>query len=189
MSEKIQKLENKLTEIMSRWGGLDHGQETREWLLKIDPQSPWQLQIAAFAHDIETAIPYIEGMTPKRFSREDCENYDEYKGRHAKRSAQVIEHIMTTYNFPKEDIKKVCNAIEKREVGGDTDSDLVRDADSIRWFDKKGHPKYIENYGIDAAKEKALWMYERATKKTRELIDSLPYDKRIKNYIAQKDAS
>ena len=82
----------------------------------------------------------------------------------------------------RKDIQRITNAIEKHEVGGDPDSDLVRDADSIRWFDS-GHPNYIKAFGLDSAKEKGWWMYKRATDKTKKLIDTLPYEKRIKEHI------
>lgn len=184
--KKIEQLEKHLEKIMSRTKELAHGQETKAWLLKMDPEVPWQLQIAALAHDIERAVPYIEGMTPPEPPKEDLD-YDSYKNLHAKRSAEIVSHILKTFDFETADITRISNAIEKHEVGGDPDSDLVRDADSIRWFDS-GYTRYTKSFGMEAAKEKGWWMYKRATNKTKKLMDTLPYDNEIKKHIQSKKA-
>jgi hypothetical protein len=165
---------------------LAHGKETREWLLKIDPTAEWQLQIAAFAHDIERAVPSIEGMTPPKPKR--IADYDKYKENHAKRSAKIIKHILTTNNFNSKDVQLIADLIEKHEVGGSAEADLVRDADSIRWFGQ-GYVKYIENRGIEEAKEKGWWMYKRATQKTKDLIMTLEFNNEVKNHIQEKETS
>jgi hypothetical protein len=157
---------------------LAHGEETKEWLLKIDPKADWQLQIAALAHDIERAVP------PKLKIHTD-EKYGYYKARHAKRSATIVGQILRQEGFRNQDVSRIMNAIEKHEIGGDNDSDLVRDADSIRWFDK-GHINYINVFGMDSAKTKGLWMYKRTTIETKRLIDDMPYENDIKEHISKK---
>lgn len=185
MQDKIQELEQKLKKIMYPTKELAHGEDTLEWLLKIDPQAEWQIKIAALAHDIERAVPDIPDMTPPKHIRAEQESYDTYKQHHAKRSAIIVKHIMSVFGFEQSDIDRISNAIEKHEVGGDADSDLVRDADSIRWFDL-GHENYIDKYGLDGAKEKGWWMYKRATEKTKKLIDSLKYNQEVREFIKSK---
>ena len=99
MDKKALELEIKLKRIMERTKELAHGEETKDWLLRIDPNANWQLQISALAHDIERAVPAIEGMTPERSTREETETYDDYKAKHAKRSAIIVEHIMKLDGF------------------------------------------------------------------------------------------
>ncbi len=187
MNEKIKLLEEKLIEIMRPTKELVHGQETKDWFLKIVPDAYWQLQIAALAHDIERAVPYIEGMTPPKVLRTETQTYDEYKALHAKRSAQIIKHIMKHLQFEEQDIKTVTDAIKKHEVGGDSNSDFVRDADSIRWFDK-GYNNYISKYGTEGACEKGWWMYKRACPETKRLINQLPFNLGVKKYIKLKES-
>ncbi len=187
MNEKVKLLEERLIEIMRPTKELVHGQETRAWLLKIVPDVSWQLQIAALAHDIERAVPYIEGMTPLKVLRTKTQTYDEYKALHAKRSAQLMKHIMKHLQFEEQDIKTVTDAIEKHELGGDNYSDLVRDADSIRWFDT-GYFNYIDKYGVGGACEKGWWMYKRARPETKSLINQLPFNLDVKKYINLKES-
>ncbi len=185
MEAKITQLKETLEDIMRPTKERVHGQETLDWLLKIEPGVDWQLEIAAFAHDIERAVPYIVGMTPKSPSTENGVTYDDYKKAHAQRSAELVRHIMLAQGFEEKDIARVTNAIALHEVGGDADSDLVRDADSIRWFDV-GYKKYIESYGVEGACEKGWWMYNRATTSSKKLIDSLEFDKTVKDYIKKQ---
>ncbi|MCA9308673.1 DUF4202 family protein [candidate division WWE3 bacterium] len=180
-----ENLVSHLEDIMYPTKELAHGRETRDWLLTIAPESTWQLQIAALTHDIERAVPYIEGMTPKKPQR--TSNYDEYKQEHAKRSANIVGHILNTFNIKEKDIKLITDIIEKHEIGGYHEVDLVRDADSIRWFDE-GYKQYTKAYGIPAAKEKGWWMYKRATQETKDLINSLSFDSEIKDYIKQQES-
>lgn len=180
--DRIETLKQTLKQIMAPTKELAHGTETLQWLLKINPESDWQVQIAAFAHDIERAVNEEANRFPPRPKKEDHVTYDSYKQEHARRSAEVVERIMEEHGFDVSDIQRVCSAIEKHEVGGDKDSDLVRDADSIRWFDK-GYIKYIERSGINGAKEKGWWMYKRANEKTKELIFNLEFDDNVKQFI------
>lgn len=184
MIAKIEKLKKTLEDIMAPTKELAHGSETLEWLHGINPKSPWQIQIAAFAHDIERAVPYIEGRYPPKPNKDDHDNYDSYKQAHALRSAEIVEIIMREQGFSELDTGRVYNAIRKHEIGGDEDSNLVRDADSIRWFDK-GYIKYIERSGLEGAKEKGWWMYKRANADTKKLILSLDFDKSVKSYIKE----
>jgi hypothetical protein len=181
----FKRLEGTLKTIMAPTKELAHGVETQEWLLKISPSASWQVQISALAHDIERAMDYQEGKTPPKPDKNKHATYDLYKAEHALRSSQIVASIMKEQGFSDVDIKRVSNAIEKHEVGGDGDSDLVRDADSIRWFDK-GYSGYIVKSGLEGAKEKGWWMYKRATPETKKLIMSLNFDNEIKNFIKNK---
>ena len=93
-----------------------------------------------------------------------------------------MTYLMESLEFAQQDIHRVANAITRHETGGDPDSDLVRDADSIRWFDS-GYQHYIKAYGLDSAGEKARWMYTRATPQTKALISNLLKDERLRKYF------
>lgn len=173
-------LEHKIKEILRPTRELQHGEETLQWLLKIEPNASWQLQIAALAHDIDRAVPYDDNKKPNKIIQ-----YDEYKRLHARRSSGIVKQLMEELSFDQKDINKVTNTIENHEIGGDEDSDLVRDADSIRWF-VNGYEGYIEEKGLQRAKEKGWWMYKRASESTKELINNINYSRDIKEYIDYK---
>ena len=172
MNEKQIELEETILDIISRTKEKKHGLETKKWLLLLEPKADWEIQIAALAHDIERAVPYIENMTPVKPWKVEKVEYYEKKSQHAKRSADIVKHIMREMNFAQEEVKRVISAIKKHETGGDTDSDLVRDADSVRFFDT-GIVKYAKYFSEDSAKIKAKWMYSRASDKAQRMIKTL----------------
>lgn len=184
MSPHVQLLEDKICEIMSRTKKeLPHGQNTKKWLIKIYPDAPWELRIAALAHDIERAVPDIPGMTPPIIHKMENEDYADYKKRHAIRSANIIRHLMTTYLFSQESIERVCAAISYHDnPDNNPDAIAVSDADSVRYFDT-GLPKYIEAYGVESAKTKAEFMYKRVSKKAKKVIDALDFEKKVKKHL------
>lgn len=184
MPNDVENLKTYFAKLMESTKELAHGIETLDWLLKIEPKAPWHLQIAAFAHDIERAIPFVEGKTPQLPSKDAYPDYDDYKAAHAKRSAEIVKTIMAQFGFNTYDITVVSSAIEKHEVGGDPNSDLVRDADSIRWFDG-GYINYINKYSVEGAKEKGWWMFKRAREETQKLILKLPFDAEVKAHILE----
>ncbi len=181
MDSKLAILTQLITDILQGTKELSHGKETLEWLLRIYPQADWQIQIAAFAHDIERALPNeAYGIPPILNVRQG--RYYEYKQDHANRSAAIVAYLMESLEFPQQDIRRVASAISRHETGGDPDSDLVRDADSIRWF-AEGYIFYVRAYGIDSAIEKGKWMYKRSAEQTKALIMTLPFDDRIKSHL------
>ena len=186
MAAHIKLLEDKLCEIMSRTKKeLPHGLNTKKWLLKIYPGADWELQIAALAHDIERAVPNIPNMTPPIIKKLEGEDYANYKRRHAIRSAKIVKHIMETYLFSENDTQRVYDAIafhDNPELTNNKDAVAISDADSVRYFDT-GLPNYIEAYGVDSAKTKALFMYQRVSKKAKRAIDKLNFHPEVKKHL------
>ncbi len=79
-------------------------------------------------------------------------------------------------------IKTVYHLVSLHEVGGDVESDLIRDADSLS-FMSNNLPRYLSKNGRDAAKEKVKYMYDRASEKAKELIDSIEFSDELKSIV------
>lgn len=77
---------------------------------------------------------------------------------------------------------RVYVAVESHEVGGNDDADLVRDADSLRWFDV-GWERYFSSYGLEGAVEKAIFMYERMSDGAKELVKDLNFHPGIRRVL------
>ncbi len=147
-------------------GDSEHSIICLKWLLKINPESTEEVQIAALAHDIDRAVD------PRILWEEGKESYAEYKQRHAIRSSNLIVDIMKKYDYSEESINKVKEMVKNHEIGGDEETDQLRDADSITYFELNV-PSYLEERGFEKTKNKIKFMYERASDKARSLIKEL----------------
>ena len=107
-----------------------HSRNTLQWLLKLEPDADEALQIAALGHDIERAVE------KRKVRRQDFDDYERFKAAHAHNSAEILREIMLTCGVTDETlIEQVHGLVCRHEVGGDDRADLLRDADSISYFE------------------------------------------------------
>ena len=116
-----------------------HAENTLEWLLKLDPFADEALQIAALVHDIDRALE-------NKVQRSDFNNFDDFKQAHASNSAKFLRTILEQYKVENSIAKEASRLVELHEVGGDPRSDLLKDADSISFFDVN-LPYYFKREG------------------------------------------
>lgn len=171
---KFQEIEEEIIKIISEGFGsywnLIHAKKVRETLLELKPDADEALQIAALAHDIERSIT---GETDSKLK--DLSNYDKYKEEHAKRSTKIIKEILERHCCNKEFISRVYGLVEKHEVGGSPEIDLLKDADSITFF-KFDIYLYLEDNNPEKTKGKIKFMYGRLSDKAKETIKNLKYN-------------
>ncbi len=158
---------------------LHHAQSTLKWLLRLKPDADEGLQIAAFGHDIDRAMT---GIT-ETYGLKDLSNLDKFKKEHAERSAGFIKEIMKKHGYSQEFIARVENIVRNHEVGGDADTNLVMDADSIAYFD--GHvEKYYAKNGKQKTSDKVKWMYKRISPSAKRLVRSINLeDKEVRDLV------
>ncbi len=152
-----------------------HSEQVRKFVLRIDPDASEELQIAALSHDIERAVP------PKT-SRNENEPYEVYKQRHAQRSAEITATIMQDHGYSEGSIEKVKHLIQNHEVGGEVETDILRDADSASFF-ADNLEEYFKRSGEVRTRNKVKLMYERASERTKALIRSIDYPEEIEGLI------
>jgi hypothetical protein len=172
---KFQKIQKEIREITKKSGieeDARHSILTHEWLLKLNPDVSEELQIAALAHDIDRAVRPRVLIT-------DGESYDGYKQRHAKRSAELIAKLMRVCKYSPGSINKVKRLVALHEVSGDEEIDLLRDADSIAFFDYNIN-FYLRRKGADITKEKIVFMFARASNRAKQVIKELEYSPDVK---------
>ncbi len=144
-----------------------HADNTLEWLLYLEPDAGEALQLAALAHDIDRA-------TPERVRREDYSDYDTFKAAHARRSALLLRGILEGSGVTRDIVDEACRLVVVHEVGGDPDSDLLKDADSISYFDVN-LPFYYEREGWAESKQRSLWGYRRLSVRARKVVENIGY--------------
>ena len=175
----VPAIETALTRIRSIIEGspvpedLEHSANTLEWLLRLDPHADEALRIAALGHDVERAV------SSRRINKADFKSFDEFKAAHAMNSARILAEILEECSVEKSVIKEVFRLVCLHETGGDERSDLLKDADSLSFFDVN-LPYYFARNSVDATFERGVWGYKRLTRKSRETVKKFKYaDERL----------
>ncbi len=145
-----------------------HADNTLEWLLRLAPDAGEALQLAALAHDIDRT-------TPERVRRKDYPDYDVFKAAHARRGARLLRGILEDCWVESTIVTEACRLVEVHEVGGDPDADLLKDADSISYFDGN-LPLYYQREGWAETKRRSLWGYRRLSERARKIVENISYE-------------
>lgn len=148
---------------------LIHAQLVLKWVLKLKPDADEALKIAALAHDIDRAIT---GITEKDLS--DYSKINEFKKEHSIRSANFIAELLAKHEYQEETIKKVKGLVEKHEVGGDSESDILMNADSLAYFEYN-IPSYLKRNGEERTKEKIKFMFSRLSDEAKKLVEQINF--------------
>ncbi len=156
-----------------------HSKNTLAWLLKLEPDADEALQIAALGHDIERA------MERRKVRRPDFDDYDEFKAAHARNSALVLREIMQEYGLPAAITDDVCRLVGRHEVGGDERCNLLKDADSISYFEVN-LPLYFEREGYSETLRRTIWGYRRLSAGVRDRARSITYEADSLNTLLQE---
>jgi hypothetical protein len=146
-----------------------HADNTLEWLLRLEPDADEAMQLAALAHDIDRAIEEI------KVQRADFGNYDDFKAAHARNGAAILRSLLTACDVERHIVDEACRLVEAHEVGGDYRSDLLKDADSISYFDVN-LPFYYRREGWDEAKRRSFWGYRRLSPRAKEIVKHIVYE-------------
>lgn len=145
-----------------------HAENVLEWLLKLKPDADEALQIAALAHDIDRA----DDRT--KIKRADFDDYDQFKATHAYHSAAILKQILQQCQVEPSIVDNACELVEQHEVGGDPRSDLLKDADSISYFEVN-MPLYFQREGYEETLRRSIWGYHRLSPKMKKVCQKLSY--------------
>ena len=145
-----------------------HSINTLEWLLKQMPDAGESLKIAALGHDIEKAIE------KRKVRRQDYKDYNAFKDAHALNSANVLAEIMQACNIDKKMIDEVFFLVRYHETGGTDQVDILKDADSISYFDVN-LPLYFMRNNLKETIRRCLWGYKRLSDQGKKIVAELNY--------------
>ncbi len=147
-----------------------HSKNTLQWLLRLKPDADEGLQIAALGHDIERAVE------ERKIQRQDFEDYDAFKQAHAQNSASILRELMLDNGInDARFIDDVYSLVCRHEVGGDPRSDVLRDADSLSYFDVN-LPHYYQRNGREETLRRCLWGYRRLSGHGKAMLQEIRHD-------------
>jgi hypothetical protein len=145
-----------------------HAENTLEWLLKLNGDADDALRIAALGHDIDRAVESL------RVRKTDFSGFDAFKAAHARNSALILKDIMQTCGMDPALQDDICLLVSRHETGGDERSDLLKDADSLSFF-QVNLPYYAARNDWDTTERRSQWGYQRLSLGARELISDFSY--------------
>ena len=179
--DKINLVKRKIEEVIKGSSVPEdpiHSKNTLEWLLKLMPDANESLKIAALGHDIERAIE------KRKVRRQDYKDYDAFKDAHALNSANVLKEIMQTCEIDKKMIDAVFFLVRHHETGDTDRVDILKDADSISYFDVN-LPHYFLRNNLIETKRRCLWGYKRLSDEGKKIVEELNYqNKEIESLLS-----
>jgi hypothetical protein len=146
-----------------------HAENTLTWVLKLMPEADEALQLAALGHDIDRAIE------ARRARKDRFQSIDEFKAAHASNSAKVLQSILEECGVEEAVAAEVCRLVRLHETGGDERSDILKNADSISFF-QNNLPLYFARNGWMEAKRRSLWGYARLSPQLRQIVAQFLYE-------------
>ena len=155
-----------------------HATSAWNWVLKLKPDADFSLQIATLGHDIERG-------TSSAVLANEFENYSDYKKVHSLNGAKEIKKILLKYDLDDKIISKIYNLVLNHEVGGNEEADILRDADSLAYFDKSVE-QYSKRNTPKKTRFKIKLMFNRASPRVQKIVKELKYNnKEIEEYIRE----
>ncbi len=164
-----------------------HFERTVYWLQKLVPQADLALQISAYAHDIQRAFAQKEALK-KIESSENGFKDEEFLKNHQEEGGKLMYKFLKKHSQTDDLANRVQYLISKHEVGGDEDQNMLKDADSISYFECNADhfvTKYAPILGTEKVKSKFDWMFERITSDQAKQIAEPMYKEALNKLLSQ----
>jgi hypothetical protein len=171
MMDSIECAKRKIRAVVSKSGVPEdpvHAENVLDWVLQLRSDSDEALQIAALSHDIDRAD------VRRKVRRTDFNDYDAFKAAHANNSAKILKEILHECHVDQSIIDEACRLVERHEVGGDMRSDLLKDADTISFFEVN-MPLYFQREGYEETLKRCIWGYHRLSPKGKDICRNMTY--------------
>lgn len=166
---------------------IKHIIQTVYWLKVFSPNADEALLVAAIAHDIERAFP-TKNVLKKKTSVGFTTGIEYYRP-HEERGAEIIADFLKHQNVDDSFIERVKKLVSRHEEGGDDDQNLLKDADSVSFFETSVSlflDKKLLEIGKEKVKQKFDWMYNRITSEKAKQIAYPFYEKAISDLNARQ---
>jgi len=179
-NKKINALINKIEEIINNSKVPEdpiHSKNTLTWVYRLEKDVDIPLIISALGHDIERAIEDL------KVKRADYETYNEFKKAHALNSAKILKKIMIKNKIDNDIINETYYLVKSHEFGGNKKAEILKNADTLSFFDTNLHFYYQRN-SLDDTKKRILWGYRKLPIELRKLVKQMNYpDKKLKRLV------
>ncbi|MCD6477556.1 MAG: DUF4202 family protein [Candidatus Aenigmarchaeota archaeon] len=157
-----------------------HLERTLYWIKELKSCANEALKIAALTHDIDRCLKN-EGCADD-FKKVRHSPNSKYYMEHQKKSARIVSNFLENINADENLIKEVTFLIEHHESGGTPEADVLKDADSLSFFENNAY-SILEKFAKldkETVKEKFDFMFNRISSEKAKNIAKPMYEKLIK---------
>jgi len=176
MIDLYKKTEEFIKDVFTRAGkqnGITHLVRTADWVKKLKPNASEALLIAAVAHDVERAFRK-PGYEEFYEISKDGFAAEEHLKHHQERGAEIIGKFLEEQDVDSKLIEEVQNLVVKHEIGGNEDENLLKDADSISFFENNIEyfiVNLVPKVGVEKVEDKFNWMFNRiSSAEAKEIV-------------------
>lgn len=162
---------------------VDHFEGTVKYILELNPDASEALLCAGYAHDVERAFRpghiklFINGLSIKD---------ENYLKKHQEESAKIVSGFLRQENAPDNLIERVNYLVSCHEYGGDEEANILKDADSLSYFEYNFESFYLRwiKLGVpkESIREKCDWMFNRISSDKAKKLAKPMYDKALKMF-------
>ncbi len=152
-----------------------HFERTVHFVKILNQDADEAFLVAAYSHDIARAFTEIKQFKG-RFKDPS------YLKAHQDKSAKIIGEFLKKINAINEFIERVKMLVSRHEVGGNEDQNILKDADSLSFFEKNIDffvTVMVKRTSKDEVKEKFDWMFNRISLKEAKEIARPWYEEAI----------
>ncbi len=181
MSDLYDKVERFVEESYKGKFGMIHFKRTVYWIKELKPNADEAMLIAAIAHDIERAFRTEESQQVQRMKTVGMKD-EEFLQYHQEKGAEIAGEFLVKNNATNKLVERVKMLISKHEVGGNEDQNILKDADSVSFFENNVEhflKEHVKKLSKEKVKEKFDWMFNRITSKKAKEIAKPWYNKAI----------
>lgn len=166
-------------------GQIKHFDRTVYWIKQLYPQADEAMLIAAMSHDIERAYRTREQLQTK--DKVGFTNPAFFRP-HEEKGAEIIAAFLKKEGADAKMIERVKMLISRHEEGGNDDQNLLKDADSVSFFENNVYIFFakLKEDGKKKVKDKFDWMFNRISSPKAKKIAKVWYDHSIKDLEKMK---
>ena len=155
---------------------IKHFIRTVHWVKELRPDADEALLISAVAHDIERAFRQKDVLEKKKSAKFSDLDWLRI---HEERGAEIVSDFLKQQGAADEIIERVAMLVSRHEEGGNDDQNILKDADSLSFFENNIPlflTEVVGKVGKERVREKFDWMYNRITSEKAKQI-ALPWYK------------
>jgi hypothetical protein len=162
---------------------LDLAIDTWQWTLRLDPEAPAAVQLAALLHDVERLA-----SEPEQRREHLAADYQAFKDAHATAGAAMARTLLDRASVPAEIADQTCALIAVHERAGDSpDLCAVNDADALSFFSLNS-PGYLAYFGPEQTAKKVAYTYRRMSDDARGWLGELRMPALVRDEVHRCDS-
>lgn len=157
----------------------DHALDAWQWVLRLDPDAGFEVQVAALYHDVERLVSEadarIEHLAP---------DYQAFKDAHAKGSASMARAVLSEVGITAPSLDRICALLRGHEREPTSrDARLLSDADCLSFFSHNASG-YLGYFGAEQTRRKIRFTLDRLSQANRPILDRVRMRREVRGLLS-----